>query len=270
MNIKDENHITFQGWMRTQLSLKGNDLIVYAIIYGFSQTNEQKFTGSLQYLADWCGATKQGIIKNLKNLIDANLIEKNEVIKNGVKFCEYSCIPLNSVKHPIKLSLTNNIANNKEVSISKKQDIDNKKIKNSDSGFLGSLNSSKKPSLYTNCIELIDAFVCDNHIGVNIRDLLIQHLNIAFEQQKIRGKGQYLGILKKLQKIVDEGHCNYAEVINYSIEHGYPTFYEHKDNRRNKKIDTGNDHIESFTEEDEKKLYEFQKKCRKEGKRVSF
>ena len=117
---------------------------------------------------------------------------------------------------------------------------------------------------------MIDAFVADNHTGLEIRELLIQHLNIAFEQQKIRGKVQYLGILKKLNSIVDAGNCNYEEVINYSIEHGYPTFYEHKANKRGKKIDTGNDHIESFTEEDEQRLYEFQKKCKKAGKRVSF
>ena len=75
--------------MRTELELKGNDLMVYAIIYGFSQTENQKFTGSLQYLADWCGATKQGIMKNLKNLIDAGLIIKEERTENNVKFVSY-------------------------------------------------------------------------------------------------------------------------------------------------------------------------------------
>ena len=68
MNIKDRNYITIQAWMRTELGLKGNDLLVYAIIYGFSQVENQRFNGSLQYLADWCGATKSGIQKNLKNL----------------------------------------------------------------------------------------------------------------------------------------------------------------------------------------------------------
>ena len=62
-HIKDENYIAVQGWMRNQLKLKGNELLVYAIIYGFSQTTNQVFNGSLQYLADWCGATKQGVIK---------------------------------------------------------------------------------------------------------------------------------------------------------------------------------------------------------------
>ena len=52
--MKDTNFISIQGWMRTELNLSGNELLVYAIIYGFSQDGESKFTGSRQYLADWC------------------------------------------------------------------------------------------------------------------------------------------------------------------------------------------------------------------------
>ena len=94
--ISPENFITIQGWMREQLDLKGNDLMVFAIIYGFRQTDNQKFTGSLQYLADWCGATKQGIISNLKRLIDAGLIVKEQVGVNSVYY---------STKVTCKLSL---------------------------------------------------------------------------------------------------------------------------------------------------------------------
>ena len=94
--MKDGTYITIQSWMRTELDLKGNDLIVYAIIFGFSQTENTRFTGSLQYLADWCGATKQGVLKNIKNLLDRGLIEKNEEFKNGVKFVEYYATKLNT------------------------------------------------------------------------------------------------------------------------------------------------------------------------------
>lgn len=87
--MENENYITIQGFMRNELGLSGNDLIVYAIIYGFSQNGQGEFTGSAQYLADWCGATRQGIYKNLNRLIEQGLIIKNEVEKNGVKFCNY-------------------------------------------------------------------------------------------------------------------------------------------------------------------------------------
>ena len=87
--IKSENYIVIQGWMIKDLKLKGNELIIYAVIYGFSQLESQKFTGSLQYLAEWTNSTKQSVIKCLKSLIKKNLIVKEENIINGVKFCEY-------------------------------------------------------------------------------------------------------------------------------------------------------------------------------------
>ena len=89
MTIKRENYINIQGWMVTDLGLKGNNLLIYAIIYGFSQEEGQRFTGSLQYLADWTNSTKRGVLKNLKALTDAGLIAKEETTINGVKFCTY-------------------------------------------------------------------------------------------------------------------------------------------------------------------------------------
>ena len=86
--VKNENFIAIQGWMVTELGLKGNSLLIYAIIYGFSQDGEQVFNGSLQYLADWTNSTKQGVLKSLRSLIDAGLIGKKEKNINGVKFVE--------------------------------------------------------------------------------------------------------------------------------------------------------------------------------------
>ena len=102
--MNERNHVTIQGWMRSELDLKGNELLIYAIIYGFSQTEDQKFTGSRQYLADWCGATKQGIDKNLKSLIEKGLISKEETTVNGVKYCSYKL-------STSQLSCPNNIDN---------------------------------------------------------------------------------------------------------------------------------------------------------------
>ena len=87
--VRNENYIVIQGWMRNDLNLKGNELLVYAVIYGFSQKENQWFEGSRQYLADWAGATRQGIDKNLKSLLEKGLIEKQENIINNVKFVCY-------------------------------------------------------------------------------------------------------------------------------------------------------------------------------------
>ena len=112
--VKEGNYIVIQSFMVNELELKGNDLLVYAIIYGFSQDEEQKFSGSLQYLADWTNSTKQGIIKNLKSLIEKGLIIKEENKFKGVNIVEYYATKFNgggkqSLMGGGKQSLPNNI-----------------------------------------------------------------------------------------------------------------------------------------------------------------
>ena len=99
--VKNENYIHIGGWMINELNLKGNELIIYAIIYGFSQAENQVFSGSLQYLADWTNSSKQGVQKNLKSLIEKGFIVKNDKYINGVKFCEYYATKFNRVYNKI-------------------------------------------------------------------------------------------------------------------------------------------------------------------------
>ena len=111
--VKRENYITVQGFMLTDLKLKGNELLIYACIYGFSQNENQVFNGGLQYLADWVNSTKQSVIKCLKSLEEKGYIIKREKYINGVKSCEYYTTELNTllnkVEYPIKQSLTGGI-----------------------------------------------------------------------------------------------------------------------------------------------------------------
>nr|DAH15049.1 MAG TPA: replisome organizer protein [Caudoviricetes sp.] len=81
--ISDGTYITIQGWMRTDLNLSGNELIVYAIIYGFTQNKQGEFTGSAQYLADWVGCTRRTVMTILNKLLEAKLISKTELILNN-------------------------------------------------------------------------------------------------------------------------------------------------------------------------------------------
>ena len=74
--VKDENYISIQGWMITRLGLSGNDLLVYAIIYGFSQDGINYYNGKRAYLAEWCGSSERSVSRNLKNLLDKGLIEQ--------------------------------------------------------------------------------------------------------------------------------------------------------------------------------------------------
>lgn len=92
--MENENYIVIQGFMRNELNLKGNELMVYALIYGFSQDGESAFTGSVGYIAEWIGATKQTVHNVLKSLCEKQLLNKQEEYKNGIKFCTYTAVLL--------------------------------------------------------------------------------------------------------------------------------------------------------------------------------
>lgn len=75
--MTSNNYVTILGWM-TNLDLRGNELIVYAIIHGFSQDKHSYFYGSLSYLSEWTNVSVQSIVEILKKLVDRGLLVKVE------------------------------------------------------------------------------------------------------------------------------------------------------------------------------------------------
>lgn len=115
--VKNENFFIVFGWMINELHLKGSELCVYAIIYGFSQDGESWFEGARQYLADFSGISKTAVDGVLARLQEKGLIEKKEFFRNGVKFNNYKVTPLQVsctspskfLVHPLQETCTHNI-----------------------------------------------------------------------------------------------------------------------------------------------------------------
>ena len=74
--MKSDNYVVIQGWMCNELNLKGNELLVYALIYGFSQDSESQFNGSRSYIANTFNISLPTVDKALQNLIALNYIIK--------------------------------------------------------------------------------------------------------------------------------------------------------------------------------------------------
>lgn len=87
--IKDTNYLQIQGWMVSRLGLKGNTLLIYAIIYVFSQDGHNMFKGTMNYLAQWTCSSKESVRQILNKLCDAELIIKQVEYINNVKFVYY-------------------------------------------------------------------------------------------------------------------------------------------------------------------------------------
>lgn len=93
-------YITIQQEMR-DLGLKGNELIVFAFLNGYSQEGQGCYFGSLAHLQGVCGiASRQTAIDTLKSLVAKGLVNKSESVVNGVKRVYYSVCP--EFGHPVQ------------------------------------------------------------------------------------------------------------------------------------------------------------------------
>lgn len=88
--IHKESFIQIEGWMIKELGLTNNDLMVFAIIFGFNKRGKNWFQGSREYLATWCTCSTSGIDKNLKNLLERGLIIKDNQ-RTSKYCCRYRC-----------------------------------------------------------------------------------------------------------------------------------------------------------------------------------
>ena len=140
-----------------------------------------------------------------------------------------------------------------------------------DFGF-GNKKSTKKPNLYTKCVQLIDSY--DFSGWGNIREQLIEYLNFRLS---VKDKPLYInmwkGMLNKLAQMCGENIQKYEEVIQYSIERGYLSFYEPNNyssaKSKSKPWESG---VESTarTQEEKEANEAFLAKLAAQGKKVVF
>lgn len=96
IKVREDNYFAVQGWMVTELKLKGNALMLYAIIYGFSQTTNTAFTGSVDYLCEWLGGvSRPTVINTLDNLVKQGLLTKSKKYGTTVD----TLVNLNGIKN---------------------------------------------------------------------------------------------------------------------------------------------------------------------------
>lgn len=90
--IQDDDYICIPASLRKVNGLKGSELIVAAIIFRFSLKDGSKFYGSIRYICEWVGLSRQAVITILQKLVKDGIIEKEEAEVCGVKRCYYTYI----------------------------------------------------------------------------------------------------------------------------------------------------------------------------------
>ncbi|MBO4704832.1 MAG: helix-turn-helix domain-containing protein [Spirochaetaceae bacterium] len=79
MQNEPGSYITIQSWMVKELKLKGNELIVYALIHGFCQDGKSYFYGSTKYIMENTNLSKETVLSVLQSLTNKELVVKKDV-----------------------------------------------------------------------------------------------------------------------------------------------------------------------------------------------
>lgn len=87
--VRSDSYFQISGWMINKLKLKGVELQVFAIIYGFSQDGRSKFMGSTKYLMAWTGSSRNTVMKAIQSLVEKKYIVKETEEISNVKFNRY-------------------------------------------------------------------------------------------------------------------------------------------------------------------------------------
>ena len=274
--INDNTYFSVQAWMITKLNLKGAERDTYAIIYGYSQDEDSDFHGSLDYISQLTGYSRNAVCTALKSLVERNLIIKTEKTINNIKYCRYRTSSLYGVQvacteneKSVQVACTNNksklnnINNNKTIS----KDI----VENFEFGT--DTVKPKKQSLWDKCVSLIDDFTDDTIL----REYLIQFLKRCLENSKESGIPIYQNTFKgKLNKLKQLSTDNYIQrkIALQTLDNGWSGFYELKEDKKYKKKDTFGEqntvNSSGYTEEDEKEEERINKEREKKGMRTKF
>lgn len=114
--MDNKNYIQIQGWMINELNLKGNELLLYAIIYGNENNTQYGFYGSIKYMSTKLKLSIASTINILNKLELIGIIYKEEKIRDidaynqlnlvnspkGCLFCGLNDLLLDNHHFPIR------------------------------------------------------------------------------------------------------------------------------------------------------------------------
>lgn len=88
--MKRNDYINIQAPMIADLHLKGNELLVFALIHGYTKDGKSKCRVSLNYMANWLCTGKSAVIKVINTLEEAGYINRHEYMEGMVRCVEYT------------------------------------------------------------------------------------------------------------------------------------------------------------------------------------
>lgn len=237
--LSSDNYVVIQGWMCNELKLKGNDLLVFALIYGFCQDGKGKFCGGRNYIADTFNISLPTVDKALQHLIELGYITKQQAkdyvhtdtyqIMGGSKETLLGVVKklYQGSKETLPNKISNNINNNID-SNSTKVELEQPTVtqSNTPKRLITVVPATlpikeKKKNLYDKCQDVINEFTSD----IEMQERLTEYLNVRLERKDIQFSSRtFKGMLSKLTRLSGD-KTEQLDIIQQSIDRVYPTFY---------------------------------------------
>ena len=215
-------YIVIQDWMISDLQLKGNELLTYALIYGFSQDGELEFKGSLKYISEFLGVSKRTAQRSIENLVDRGIVEKRVEEISGVKFNRY--MAHEKADTPID-KMTTGYSQNDHGGIDK-MTTNNTNIYNTNNNASNNTKDKDTPARYFDDEELNNKF--------------LEFLSMRKKIRKpVRTDRALKALLKKLHELSGGDVSLMKQTIDQSLDKEWLGFFELK---------TGNDNTKNIND----------------------
>lgn len=206
--VKNEHYITIMEFMVRDLELSGNELIAYALIYGFSQDGESYFKGSLSYVAKWLNCSKATACTILNKLSDDGFLEKKEKNVNGVRLCDYTAYPIDEkALNEIKEKKKERKEKEKAERYAKKLNTPSKNRKGYSKNLNGrskNLNEGIQKTLTHNTTDILNDMKDENIIDNTTKDKTLSNDNGEVKTSSSENRKKMTAPKTNLQKYLDK------------------------------------------------------------------
>ena len=219
-------------WLNDELTLLEKCIFVEID----SLDNDNHCTASNKYLAEFCGCSESKVTKSIATLQQLGMIEidgfdgRHRVIR-VVKSTRQGSKKYEADSQKVRPNNIYNNTNNKTLS--------KNKVQNSRKELFETV-STKKQSLYSKCMALINDFTED----AILQDYLKQFFKVCSENAREAGQPFYTNTFKgKLNKLKSLSDDNYVQrkIVMQTLDNGWNSFYELKDEQRSSRKKVSSD-----------------------------
>lgn len=281
--MKSTNSVIIYGWMCNELELKGNELLIFALIHGFSQDEVSKFYGGRKYIANTFNISLPTVDKALQNLVDKQYLNKEEFddfVNPNVYWVNFEVVKKlyegskETLQGGSKETLLNNTS---KQTTSKKEKVVSK---DTTTEFEFGKQKPKKENLYTKCVTSIQTFTSDKSLRNELENFLQLRLQIAKDEGKSFYYGMWTHLLAELKQLaVKDGKLDVElawKIVNTSTIRCWKHFYELTDNGfvknysiKEKPWEKGVK-SEGYTEEEKRQIEKEREEMEARGERVWY